>query len=237
MYNFDYEVCAVFVTLIILVISFVGRGRRSVQFKIYVVMVLSLLIASASDVVSAYCSNNMERFPLWIVYASNYVYFIFKIIMAILFCIYNIESTERIYRNNRNMWGLLFIPAIIELVLLAVNPFNHIIFSIDKNDGYVRGNLIWLIYAIGFFYLVFTVVYVEIFRKVIGKFVVHCVELFALVAVVHILVQYNYQHILIESFGESLCFLMIYFSIQKPEDLMDGRVATYNRKEIGRAHV
>lgn len=80
MYNFDYEVCAVFVTLIILVISFVGRGRRSVQFKIYVVMVLSLLIASASDVVSAYCSNNMERFPLWIVYASNYVYFIFKII-------------------------------------------------------------------------------------------------------------------------------------------------------------
>ena len=33
-----------------------------------------------------------------------------------------------------------------------------------------------------------------------------------------------------EGFGEALCLLLVYFTIQKPESLMDGHVSTYNRK-------
>ena len=87
-----------------------------------------------------------------------------------MYCLYNLESAESCYRRNRKLWVVITIPSVFGLVLLAINTFTNVIFKIDKVNGFVRGKLIGVIYAISIFYIVFAIFYIRRFDKIIEKY-------------------------------------------------------------------
>lgn len=230
MFDLDYEICTVFITVIILIMCFSGKDKRNKQFYLYISMVVSLMIASVSNIAASYFSNNIEKFSVWMVYAFNYVYFTFKALVAMLFFVYNIEITEKISEWRKLLWTVIIVPIATVISLLALNPITRFIFAVNKYEGYVRGSGIWILYLVSAFYMTFTFIYVIKLKKIIGMWRVKCVEVFVIVTLIHVLLQYYFPKYLMEGFGEALCLLLVYFTIQKPESLMDGHVSTYNRK-------
>jgi EAL domain-containing protein (putative c-di-GMP-specific phosphodiesterase class I) len=125
---------------------------------------------------------------------------------------------------------VFFAPAILAMVIVLINPFTGYVFKIDKDKGYLRGHGIWLIYTIMIMYLLLAVIFAIVYRKVMGKFKLCCIELFVVVTIFHMLIQYYYPKELIEGFGGVLCLLILYAGVYKPEMLVDGRFGTYNLK-------
>ena len=230
MYILEYEVCAIILTCIILAACIMGRIKHDSQFKIYVSMLVYLLVTSITDLLSGYFINHIEKYSIWYIYILEYIYFIFKMLMIVMYCLYNLESAESCYRRNRKLWVVITIPAVFGLVLLAINTFTNVIFKIDKVNGFVRGKLIGVIYAISIFYIVFAIFYIRRFDKIIEKYKLYNIEFFAIVTILSVIIQCVNPRYLVESFGEAICFLVLYFNVQKPDDLIDGRVATFNRK-------
>lgn len=229
-YILEYEVCAIILTCIILAACIMGRIKHDLQFKIYVSMLVYLLVTSITDLLSGYFINHIEKYSIWYIYILEYIYFIFKMLMIVMYCLYNLESAESCYRRNRKLWVVITIPSVFGLVLLAINTFTNVIFKIDKVNGFVRGKLIGVIYAISIFYIVFVIFYIRRFDKIIEKYKLHNIEFFAIVTILSVIIQCVNPRYLVESFGEAICFLVLYFNVQKPDDLIDGRVATFNRK-------
>lgn len=230
MYVLEYEVCAIILTFIILAACVMGGRKHDSQFKIYVCMLGYLLATSITDLLSGYFVNNIDKHSIWYINVLEYLYFIFKMLMISMYCLYNLESIESQYRRNRKLWIAVTVPALMGIILLAINPFTNIIFRVDKEKGFVRGDLIGFIYAISVFYIIFTVFYIKKYDKIIEKYKLYNIEFFSLVTLISVIIQYINPRYLIESFGEAICFLVLYFNVQKPDDLMDGRVGTFNRK-------
>ena len=120
-------------------------------------MLVYLLVTSITDLLSGYFINHIEKYSIWYIYILEYIYFIFKMLMIVMYCLYNLESAESCYRRNRKLWVVITIPAVFGLVLLAINTFTNVIFKIDKVNGFVRGKLIGVIYAISIFYITKTI--------------------------------------------------------------------------------
>lgn len=230
-YNIDFEICAVFVALIILFLCFTRREKKDRSFKIFFGMVFCMIVSSICDIISAYGSNHIKEFNIAIITISNYLYFYSRCAMSFLFCIYTIDTTEKLNdKRDIRKWILLFIPAVISFCVISTNHFTHYVFKVDNVHGYVRMNGIWILYAMSGLYLLIAVIFSIIYRKVMEEEKSSCVELFALITLLHALIQYNYPKILIEGFGEALCLFVMYVVVHKPESLFDGRVGTYNRK-------
>ena len=102
-------------------------------------------------------------------------------------------------------------------------------FSVKSVEGYVRESGIWITYFSGVFYLGFTFLYVTIHRKIISKFRSTCVYLFGFVTLTHVIIQFIYPKLLIQTFSESLCLLILYLGVEKPEDLIDSQLGVYKK--------
>lgn len=231
MYNIDFEICAVFVSLVILMLCLAKKNKKNRSFLIFIAMTACIILASVCDIISAYCSEHIGQTNIIIINIVCYLYFFLRGALSVLFCIYIIDTTEKMHsKNAKKKWILLLIPFFILTLALIINPVTNFVFSVNKESGYIRESGVILIYTIGILYLLLTTIFTIVYRKIIGKFKLRCVELFVVVTIVHILIQFYYPKLLVEGFGEALCLLVMYINVHKPDTLIEGRLGTYNRK-------
>ena len=231
MYNIDFEICAVFVALIILILCLTRKDKKDRSFVIFIAMTSCIILSSVCDIISAYCSEHIEQSGAVIIYIVSYLYFFLRGALSVLFCVYIVDTTEKMNsKNAKKKWILLFIPFFLLLLALITNPITNFVFSVDNERGYVRESGVLLIYAIGTLYLLLTAVFTIVYRKIIGKFKLRCVELFVAITIIHVLIQFYYPKLLVEGFGEALCLFVKYINVHKPDTLIEARLGTYNRK-------
>lgn len=231
MYNIDFEICAVFVALIILILCLTRKDKKDRSFVIFIAMTSCIILSSVCDIISAYCSEHIEQSGAVIIYIVSYLYFFLRGALSVLFCVYIVDTTEKMNsKNAKKKWILLFIPFFLLLLALITNPITNFVFSVDNERGYVRESGVLLIYAIGTLYLLLTAVFTIVYRKIIGKFKLRCVELFVAITIIHVLIQFYYPKLLVEGFGEALCLFVMYINVHKPDTLIEARLGTYNRK-------
>ena len=231
MYNIDFEICAVFVALIILILCLTRKDKKDRSFVIFIAMTSCIILSSVCDIISAYCSEHIEQSGAVIIYIVSYLYFFLRGALSVLFCVYIVDTTEKMNsKNAKKKWILLFIPFFLLLLAMITNPITNFVFSVDNERGYVRESGVLLIYAIGTLYLLLTAVFTIVYRKIIGKFKLRCVELFVAITIIHVLIQFYYPKLLVEGFGEALCLFVKYINVHKPDTLIEARLGTYNRK-------
>lgn len=231
MYNIDFEICAVFVALIILILCLTRKDKKDHSFVIFVAMTVCIILSSVCDIISAYFSGHIHRNSVILIGITSYLYFFLRGALSVLFCIYIIDTTEKMHsKNAKKKWLLLLIPFFILVIALVTNPFTHFIFRIDNDKGYVREIGVLLTYAVGTLYLLLATIFTIVYKKIIGLFKLRCVELFVVITAINVLIQFYYPELLIEGFGEAICLFVMYVSVHKPDTLIEGRLGTYNRK-------
>lgn len=231
MYNFDFEICAVFVSLIILIICLLRKDKKDHSFVIFVAMTLCIILTSLCNIIPACFSKYFKNYYVLIVNVTSYLHFFLKGALAVLFCAYIVDTTEKMNsKNAKRKWILLLIPFLVQCLILITNPFTHFLFSVDDEKGFIRESGVLLIYVISTLYLLLTIIFTIIYRKIVGEFKLRCVELFVTIKILNLVLQFYFPHLLVERFGEAICLLVMYISVHKPDTLIDGRLGTYNRK-------
>lgn len=228
---FDY--CA-FIILVILLISTIFRRMTKGKLNRYF---FAMLLVSLLSVVADIAAIHLDKAGVGNVtgkYIAHTMYLLLHTLITPLYILYLVAQTDTWHRLNRSKIQkvLLYLPFLIVLMALILNPFRHIIFYLDGNDFYTRGSHFLLLYAAALIYIVYGVSYVYHYRKLFSKgryTALVSVFPFMLAAVV---VQYFYPGLVVEMFANACGLLFISMMIQRPEETIDidtglGKLSAY----------
>ena len=110
---------------------------------------------------------------------------------------------------------------IVDLLLVITTPATHFIIYVDSQGGYHRGTLQPFTYIVAIYYLIFGIVYAMGNRSMLSRQVVTSITAFISMTVVAVIVQMINKHLLVECFAASVCMLLIMFTLQSQDDMID----------------
>lgn len=120
------------------------------------------------------------------------------------------------------------LPEAVNVVLIFANPFTKMYFYIDAAGNYCRGSYQFIAYIISVYYLVMLGFNVIRNQKVLSHTVVISVCCFIAMSMLSVLIQLLNPRILIESFGCALCILIIMFTLQSQNDIIENETHMLN---------
>lgn len=166
-----------------------------------------------------------------LLYSGNYIYFITRNLTSFLYMCYIITITDRWYHLKRNKVKLflLIAPIVVSMLIILTNHLTGGVFIYTSEGEYVRGNLIYILYIIATFYVIFSVVYISLNKLIISKEKRIAIYLFLPLTMGAVVIQFFIPEITIEMFSTALCLMLIMFTLQKKEEIMEGTTGLRNR--------
>lgn len=230
MYNIHYDICAILVLMAEIVLYYSRKNLRVGQNKIYICMVYVLFLSTVCDLAAGMITNSGADCPRAVSFLINNVYFMTHDALPMLFVIYNVAMTAKVSKFKMWMKGLFFTPYLVVLLSLFINIFTGTIFTINEKGQYVRSSGMFILYIEAVVYFTLSIIYITKNRKYIEGYRIFCVYMFMVLISIPVAIQTLYPHLLVEGFGEALCFLLIYASLEQRMDLLDGVLGMYNKK-------
>ncbi len=228
---FDY--CA-FVLLLLLLITTINRKMTQGKANHYFLILISFsLLTVIADVIAI----NLDRAGIGNVaekYLSHTTYMLLHTALVPCYITYlvSLADTWHLFNRQRVLGIVAFIPYIITVILLAINPFTGFIFYVDASDTYTRGSAFGVLYVVPAVYIILGCTYLLKHRKLFtGVQFFVLISMFPILTIVS-LIQFLYPEYIVELFMTSIALTYISTTIQKPEDVIDNdtgllRLAAY----------
>ncbi len=153
-----YNLAAEYASLIIIclaTISFaLNESKGTTRYGALKWMQLATLVSIVSTIASLVTADYFMNYPLWVVDALKYMYFLTCSIAAPMALFYGITliypKTYKINFFRKYYWAWL--PYAIYCLFVVTNGIHRLIFTISPTIGYVRGDLFRISYVIALYY-------------------------------------------------------------------------------------
>lgn len=164
--------CTLNVFCILILVTILGRILRSSDKRVsqvaYSWFIISSIILCSSDLLWGI----VDSVYLWersdtVSFAVNSIYHIFTIVVSYLWFLYAESEQESRTISTKTGRGISMIPFVIDVVLIICSYKYSLVFFINEEGKYQRGDLYIAHIAICFFYIIFTSIkaFVRSFRK------------------------------------------------------------------------
>ncbi len=217
---FYFDICAVLI-LCVLIFSVFFRGMTGgLSNKLFLILLLVTLAASASDVLTVAVPFNSNAY---VNYAAHFLYLSFRSMMVPIYILYIISLTDTWHKlkHNTPFKILLIVPYAAVLAALALNSFNGAVFGYTENGDYKRGPMIVILYIASFIYLIFGFYYLIKYRKLFtAEKLISLCAMFPL-TLAAVAVQWVINTLLVEMYASAISLLLIIVTVQRPEELLD----------------
>ena len=216
-YNINFELSAAAFLAILFVYLRVQYGAQSRTNKAFLRLILYVLIADLLDVISAVTISYWERIPLWINTVVNTMYLGVNAVLGFQFLCYSYvyvakeKQRKKLISINRSI--MLF-----NLLMLLMNMIDGCIFHMSETQGYVHGELYYIIYAIPFYFIACsTYIMLSSFDRLEHR-QRNSVITYSVLAVMGPLIQMLFfPDVLLGMFTVSLGIMMMAFSLETPD--------------------
>ncbi len=222
-----FDLCAIPLFLMILIICYARRMTRGNANRLFLAMVFLSLFSAVADLGMEYADNHvpLSQTGYFLCGLFTYVYLILRNATNAILLLFVLALT-RTTTVIRKKWGriLFCLPYAVILVLLAINPFTHLAFTVTPEVGYARGPLMVVFYAISFLYG-FTGLGCCIYcRRFLPKNKWAALFLMYALAYLAVGIQFFRPELLLEMFFTALGAMGIMLSVMRPEERMDSEV-------------
>ncbi|MEA5040315.1 MAG: diguanylate cyclase [Clostridiaceae bacterium] len=149
--------------------------------------------------------------------------------------LWSIYADYQICRNEAHLKKLFLpmsVPLLINLILSVLSAFYGLIFVIDQNNIYHRGPLFYLMTAICYFYLFYSLVFIIHKRKTVEHKVYVALLLFALPPFVGGIIQALIYGVSIVWDCMTISMFIIFINIQNSQLHTDSLTGLYNRRQF-----
>lgn len=217
---FDYV--AFFVYLFMMIAFFLRTPKASKRRSLFSLLLILGLLTTLYDICAIWIDiPGTGAYPLK--YLIHCLYIISRNLITPVFMAYLVAYTDTWHRLKKHviMLSILPLPIMAVVVLTILTPFNRLIFYIDSNGMYTRGDYFFVLYVSAILYVIFCVVYSIKYYCIIEfrQFIPICsVILFQLIAVA---IQFFYPYILCEMLATSLAILLMLLTVERPEAKID----------------
>lgn len=227
-----FDIAALFVNSIIVFSFFYRKMTRGASNKFFIFNAIWGCITCVFDIWAVIIDVGMINSSVMIKMAiiPNSLYFFFHLTNIFIYTLYNISLIDlwQIMYKRKGFWLFFLTSYLTLIILLFVNAKNGIIFSINGQGQYIRGNYLFLIYIIGFLNFFYSFMFVVQHRDWYPQAHFNNIILMFPISFIAIIIQWCFPHLLIELFSLSLVNLLVSQTIQRPEILMDSVTGFHN---------
>jgi len=242
-YMFDNNIYAFLLLSILLFIVFVKKDIYDYPRILFYRMIIANMILLLVEVLAWSFDGIDTGFAFFANYFFNVLLILFEPIMAAMWLSY---VDYKIYRSKERLKKRLFYlyASMFSGLLLIINIFEPIAFSLDENNVYHRGGLLWLSLVFVFVLVLYTVVLAFKNRKKLSDKMIVFIAIFAFIPVLISFIQlfvYGliltwavvalgivFAYYLIEISGNSIDYLTGLFSRKKIEEILRGKIEREN---------
>ena len=229
-YNVDFELCSLLFLLLLTARYFSMRRFPNKQNRLFGWALLCAIADILLDVVSAYTIMYAAVVPVWLNYLTNTLFYSLQVAFPGVMCLYVAVLADLNGPRYRLLY-LLYLPAVFYMGTLLVNPFTGWIFSLQLVNGvyaYVYGDLFFTLYYGTAIYVVAGLVMALIWRKRLERRQFATFLVFVSVVVAAVVIQYFHRDYLLTGVALALSIMMMYFTMQNPQDMLDLISGTFN---------
>lgn len=232
-YILTYNYCAIFNLLVILITFYSKKYIPNQQNRLYISLIWVTFIGTIFDILDSAGSNNPQLFNLGYLNLTSYGYFIFHNLTPFIFCLYTLSLGGMYFKDfalRKKIMAVL--PFIVSLFIIISTPITKAVFYYDKDYCYHRGDYLFILYFVAFYYLVYCIIYTAVCKDVLPVQVKKALYSFISLSLASVIFQMIHSRHLIENFAISICITIMFLAIQKPEELIDASTGVLNRNSF-----
>ncbi len=233
-YMYYFEVAAAVNLLIVLFDMMTKKQYYRDDAKIFIKAAVAQIALSLVDILSCFLLEITEYVPLFINEVVVLIYFVLQALTIFYITMFpQAYSCHKINRKSKLYWTAILI-FISNAGLALSSVFTGFYFYFDENKIYHQGTIANIGYFYYFIMVIGIVVYALMPRH---KFLVG--ERFSLIVAMLIngagvLIQYNYRSSLITGLATSIAIILIYVTMENPNNYMDKTTGSGNYEAIRR---
>lgn len=221
---FYLDFVAVPIYAIILYATFVRRMITGPSNRAFTYLLIASLVTAVCDLITGTASANfpLSDYEVALVFAASTVYYVFHILVPILYLMFLFAETRMGYQMTRkSKLMIIFAPYAASVVLMIVNCFTGVVFTVTNEEGYQRGPGIYVFYVLAVMYSLWGVTYLLHRRKMFTTAKWLSLGSMYIMNGAAVIIQFLYPKLLIEMVMTALAELYVVLLVMRPEDYMD----------------
>ncbi len=225
-YIIDFEIAALALELMLLLIYCIRNNFPCATNKFYFAMLSCGIVATGFNLISVFTLARIDTLPVWVNYLSNMCYLFAYNGAALLFFLYVIHVSE----NERTIYigkRIFYIASAIVAFLIWTTPFTKWIINFEGMQ-YNHGPLFVILYIISVAMLIGVFILFFKYKYKLDKMQAFSIMGLDLATAIVVVIQQFFSELLIQNFIISLFFVLIYFSLQNPDDYIDKTAKCFN---------
>ena len=228
-YIIHYDVAALLITLIIIAQYYSNRRISLGVRKVFVVMLMIAAGSNALDLITVYTIEHPQSIPLWLNYLVNMVYLLSFNCVPMLYYVYVREAIRPSERWSRWEYVKAFGMFAVDALLIFTTPITKGIFYFENGLYYKHGSWMAFLYVSAFYYMVSALIQTIRYQSKLTRSQRFVVVFYSVGTIVSIVFQLVCSGLLIVQFAISLALLLVYLSLENPEDFTDAQIGSFNR--------
>jgi len=204
-------------------------GRRQAQDSIFVALLVStlsiIILELAVDLLSGRTFSGSRTLLTWV----TFWFYVVNPIPGALYLLYLDQLRRRWVKIPRGIGFIAFTPLAIAGVLSFISLFDGIIFTIDSNNVYQRGPLVYLVIIADFICMVFGFAYLILYRNDFKQRDFSFFLFFPLPVLVGAFLQANFYGMEVAGISLAITMLVVYLQMQNSHANKDYLTSLYNR--------
>lgn len=220
--NLSFHYCAIVILLILIMTTIM---RRMVKGRVNRSFLLLLVITLLTDILDIWAVHldNLHGMQILAKQAAHMCYLIVHSLTIPVCIIYilNLTDTWHLLRKKKVVMFAAFLPILVTIGMILVNPFTKQIFYLNENYDYTRGEFFYVLYACAAIYLILGIVSLIVFRKLMRRRYLLSLGVVYISEIIAVCVQLAHPEHLVEMFGMAAGLLFVSLMIQRPEEKID----------------
>lgn len=215
-YNFYFDIACILLTLMLILIVHLRRTYPTRTGRLYKALLWLNLVASGSDLCSAFIISFPEQYPMALNYLMNIVYVSAHNMTAVFFLLYIATLIRGSYGSRMEKRICTGIVAA-ELLVIVTTPLTKAVFYFDESQNYCRGPLmLWLYICAGVIVLYAMSLFIRYWNRMNVYQVVTNVSVLSLVGGAILLQCYD-TSLLLETYCTTVALLVLNLSLDNSE--------------------
>ena len=228
---FCFDVCALLVCLIVGVGYFASRRIPMVTSRIFLALWCCIALSAAFDLLTGHLTFEHPAFTspalVWLICCAGYILMCLVCQLLAAYCLVLAMQDPRLIKMVSN--AALVLPFAVLFFFLLSAPLNHWMFYIDADASYCRGPFFMVVYMIMFYYLGYCIYVVLKHWANLTPFIRKSIIFYISVLVSACVIQIIWPHVLIQIFSSSLILVILFTTIQSPDEMYDPDSGVYSR--------
>lgn len=231
-YIIHYDVAGVIVLVTVMVHFFYKNKINTRQTRLFTSLIFVALISNILDLITIYTIEHVGVVSIPVNYLLNGAYLITFNLTPVIYYAYIVLAI-----NPKEQWGVatksrVVGPILISIAAILITPLTKGVFYFDSDGVYQHGQYMILLYVVSLYYVGSSLVCDFVYQKKLTVLQRSTIYFYTLSSLFSIGLQMFFPKLMIIHFIVAICILLIYLSLENPDDYSDKELGVYNQRAM-----